>query len=75
MVHSNKDAGNALKFELYKEVMRLLEKHKYPGAWSSGWNLIRGLGKKILRNDYANDADCADAIICYYRHLPRSHKK
>ncbi len=72
MIRSDRDAGNALKFELYKDVMRLLEKHNYPGAWSGGWTLIRGLGKKLLKNDYADDADCADAILSHYHRLPHT---
>ena len=61
--HKTFEAGKDLRFALYKEAMKALEKAKYPDPWKGGWLLLRGLGKEILGDYRATDAECAQAII------------
>ncbi len=67
-----------LRFALYKEAMQVLEKKMGKKCWAEGWNLIRGMGKKISKNDNLDDAGCASTIILYYKSpgwLPKQAKE
>lgn len=67
-----------LRFALYKEAMRVIEKQMGKKCWTEGWPLIRGLGKKLAKNDDLDDAECADAVILYYKSpkwLPKQSPK
>ena len=55
--------GPNLRYELFKEAMRSLEEGMGKEVWSGGWNLIRGHGKMLLKNDKADDGACAEAVI------------
>jgi hypothetical protein len=65
MIHSTKDAGPELRRYLYNAAMKVLERKIGPTCWDLGWPLIRGEGKKILRNDRASDSECAEALILH----------
>ena len=61
MIHSTKDAGPELRLALYNEAIKIARQSR--GYQEGGWDLIRGLGKKILKNQQASDSECAEAII------------
>lgn len=61
-----RDAGRELRFELYKEAMRVLEREGHYAAWK-GWDVIRAIGKDLLGRWDAHDADCAEAVILFYK--------
>lgn len=63
MIHSTKDAGPKLRFELYKEAMKTLVPVYGPSIWDRGWPYLRARGRAILNNDKASDSECAEAII------------
>lgn len=71
MIHSTKDAGPKLKFELYKAAMKALEQDRFSMPWEHGWPLIRAKGKNILNDDKASDPECAEAVILRYSILNR----
>lgn len=63
MIHSTKDAGPELRYQLYRKALMTLEMKNFNRYTLEGWTLIRALGKKILRNDKASDSECCEAII------------
>jgi len=63
MIHSTKDSGPEQRRQLYLKAMYVLQGKYGPCCWEKGWLLLRGEGKKILKNPNASDSECADAII------------
>ena len=64
-----------LRYALYKEAMRVIEKGVGKKCWAEGWPLIRGLGKLIAKNENMDDAECADAVILGYKKWSKQNKK